>query len=77
MYRRLGLYVVINGKSSAEANLHFELYPPLSISLISSNNVNTVEWLVSVSAARVFVGSALSISFSIASRDYTFDGILL
>jgi len=37
--------------------------------------MNTVEWLVSVSAVRVFVGSALTISFSIA-RDYTFDGVL-
>jgi len=33
--------------------------------------------LVSVPAVRVFVGSALTISFGIASRDYTFDGVLL
>jgi len=44
---------------------------------MSSNNVNTVELLVFVSAVRVFVGSALIISISIASRDYTFDGVLL
>jgi len=55
----------MNGKSSAGAILHFELYPPLIISLIYSNNVNTVEWLVS--AVRVFFGSALTISFSIAT----------
>jgi len=36
--------------SMAKALLgQFELYPPLSISLISSNNVNTFEWLVSAS----------------------------
>jgi len=39
----------------------------------SSSNVNIVEWLVSMPAVRVFVGSSLTISFDLASRDYTFD----
>ena len=43
------------------------------ITLSSSCNVNIVEWLVSMPAVRVFVGSALTISFGLASRDYTFD----
>ena len=71
------LHVAINGKNSAGAILHFELYPPLSVPLISSNNVNTVEWLVSVPAVQVFVVSALTILFGIASRDYTFDEVFL
>jgi len=54
----------------------FNMYRPECV-CYTSNNVNTVEWLVSVSAVLVFVGSALTISFSIASRDYTFDGVLL
>jgi len=39
----------------------------------SSSNVNIVEWLVSLPAVRVFVGSSLTISFGFASGDYTFD----
>ena len=45
--------------------------PPITLS--SSSNVNIVEWLVSMPAVRVFAGSALTISFGLASRDYTFD----
>jgi len=41
--------------------------------LSSRSNVNIVEWLVSMSAVRVFVGSALTNSFGLASRDFTFD----
>jgi len=43
------------------------------MTLSSSGNVNIVEWLVSMPVVRVFVGSALTISFGLASRDYTFD----
>ena len=44
------------------------------ITLSSSSNVNTVEWLVSIPVVRVFIGSALTISYGLAWRDYTFDG---
>ena len=40
----------------------------------SSSNVNIFEWLVSMPAVRLFVGSALTISFDLACRDYIFDG---
>jgi len=43
------------------------------ITLSSSTNVNIVEWSGSMPAVGVFVGSSLTISFGIASRDYTFD----
>ena len=43
------------------------------ISLSSSSNVNTVEWSVSMPDVGVFVGSSLTISFGLASIDYTFD----
>jgi len=43
------------------------------ITLSSISNVNIVEWLVSMSAVRLFVGPALTISFGLACRDYTFD----
>jgi len=33
------------------------------VTLSSSSNVNTVEWLVSIPVVRVFVGSALTVSF--------------
>jgi len=49
--------------------IHFCLH----ITLSSSSNVNIVEWLVSISAVRLFVGSALTISFGFACRGYTFD----
>jgi len=41
--------------------------------LSSSSNVKIVEWLVSMSTARLFVGSALTISFGLACRDHTFE----
>jgi len=37
--------------------------------------MNIVEWLVSMSAVRLFVGSALTISFGWACRGYAFDRI--
>jgi len=43
------------------------------ITLSSSSNVNIVEGLVSMAAVRLFVGPALTISFGLGSRDYTFD----
>ena len=49
----------------------FHLCP--HIRLNSCCNVNVVEWLVSMPAVRVFVGSALTLSFDLACRDYTFD----
>ena len=45
------------------------------ITLSSCSNVNIVEWLVSMLAVRLFVGSALTISFGLACRGYTFDRI--
>jgi len=42
-----------------------------------SSNVNIVEWLVSMTAVRLFVGSALTISFGLGRRGYTFDRVLL
>jgi len=38
------------------------------ITLSSSSNENIVEWLVSMLAVRLFVGSALTISFGLARR---------
>jgi len=38
-----------------------------------SSNVNIVECLVSMPAVRLFVGSALTISFDLACRGYTVD----
>ena len=35
--------------------------------------MSIVEWLVSMTAVRLFVGSALTISFGFACRGYTFD----
>jgi len=43
------------------------------IALSFSSNVNTVEWFVSMPAVRLFVGSALTITFGLACRGYTFD----
>jgi len=43
------------------------------ITLSSSGNVNTVEWLVCMAVVRLFVGSALIISFGFACIGYTFD----
>jgi len=43
------------------------------ITLSSSSNVNTVEWLVCTAVVPLFVGSALTISFGLACRGYTFD----
>ena len=36
--------------------------------------MNVVHWLVSIPAVQAVLGSALTICFSLASRDYTFDG---
>ena len=38
-----------------------------------SSNLNIVEWLVSMPGVRLFVGSALTISFGLAFRGYTFN----
>ena len=35
--------------------------------------MNIVEWLVSIPAVQLFLASALTISFGLASRGYTFD----
>jgi len=43
------------------------------ITLSFSSNVNIVEWLVSMAAARLFVASVLTISFGLACGGYTFD----
>jgi len=43
------------------------------ITLSSSSNVNIVGWLVSIPAVRMFLDSALTISFGLACRGYTFD----
>jgi len=45
------------------------------ITLNSTSNVNTVEWLVSIPAVQVFVDSAVSVCFGSAwaRRDDTFD----
>jgi len=45
------------------------------VTLSSSSNANIVEWLVSMPVVRLFVGSALTISFGLACRGYTFDRI--
>jgi len=39
----------------------------------TSSKVNVVEWLVSMPTVQVVIGSALTISFGLASRDYTSD----
>ena len=38
-----------------------------------ASNVNQVEWLMSMPAVRLFLGSSLTISFDIPCRRYTFD----
>ena len=43
------------------------------ITLSSSSNENIVEWLIFMSAVRLFVGSACIILFGLACKDYTFD----
>jgi len=43
------------------------------IMLSSSSNVNIFEWLVSMPAVRLCVGSGLIISFDLACRGYIFD----
>jgi len=47
------------------------------ITLSSSSNVNVVEWFVSMPAVRLFVGSALTISFGLACRATPSIGVLL
>jgi len=37
------------------------------------SDVNIVEWLVSIPAVQLFLGSALTISFGLACGGYTFD----
>jgi len=49
----------------------FHLCP--HITLNSSSKLNILEWSVYMTAVQVFVGSALTLSFGVASRDYTFD----
>jgi len=49
----------------------FHLCP--HIRLNSSSKVNIVKWLVSTTAVQMFVGSALTLFFGLASRGYTFD----
>jgi len=44
----------------------------LHIRLNSSSNVDIVEWLVLTTVVRVFVRSALTLFFGLASRGYTF-----
>ena len=48
----------------------------LGLSCNSSSNVNIVEWLVSMTAVWVFVGSALTLSFGLANRDYNHNTLL-
>jgi len=74
-------------QNSARTIFQFELYPPLftsmtvfwlsfftyNVEFYSSSNVNIVEWLVSIPAVQLFLASALTISFGLASRGYTFD----
>jgi len=43
------------------------------ITLSSSSNVNIVEWLMSMPAMRLLVGSAPTLSFDLACRGYNFD----
>jgi len=49
------------------------IYRCSHITLSFSSNVSIVEWLVSMPAVRLFVGSALTISFGLACRGYTFN----
>ena len=42
-----------------------------------SGNMNIVEWLVSMPAVRLFVGSALTISFGLAFKVTPLIGVLL
>jgi len=49
--------------------IHFCSY----ITWSSNSNMNRVEWLVSVPAVRLFIRSALTISFGLACRGYTID----
>ena len=70
------LYFAIKCKNSAGTILQFELYPPLftyNFEFQYQREHTVVEWLVSMLAVRLFVGSALTISFSLACRGYTFD----
>jgi len=53
-------------QNSAGTIFQFELYPPLftyNVEFYSSSSVNIVEWLVSIPAVQLFLGSALTISF--------------
>jgi len=43
------------------------------MTLSSSSNVNTVEWLVCMAVVRLFVRSALTIPFVLSCKGYTFD----
>ena len=70
------LYFAIKCKNSARTILLFELYPLLftyNVEVYSSSNVNIVECLASMPAARLFVGSALTIFFGLVCRGYLFD----
>jgi len=63
-------------QNSAGTIFEFEQYPPLftyNAEFYSSSNVNIVKWLVSIPAVQLFLGSALTISFGLACRGFTFD----
>jgi len=63
-------------QNSAGTVLQIELYPPLftyNVEFYSSSNVYIVEWVVSVSAVQLFLGSSLTISIVLACRGYIFD----
>jgi len=45
--------------------------------LSSSSNVNTVEWIMSMPAVRLFLGSTLKISFGLALACRGYTGVLL
>jgi len=59
-------------QNSAATTLQFE-HLRSHIRLSSCSNVTIVEWLVSMPAVRLFARSALTISFGLACRGYTFD----
>ena len=57
------VYFATRGTTSAGTILPFEQYPALYTYRVrdTSNMLNVVEWLVSIPAVRVVVGSALTI----------------
>ena len=67
------VYFAIKCKNSAGTILQFE-HLCSHIRLSSSSNVNIIASMPSV---RLCVGSALTISFGLACRGYTSDGVLL